>query len=614
MPEYLAPGVFVEETHFRGKNIEGVSTSITGFIGQCCYGPVNGIPAPVNSLNEYKNKFGGFEPLTLNGVVTENYLTYSVKSFFDNGGKRLYISRIYHPSHDTGDLIRDIDADRARGIELLKGVVRFKACFPGAIGNTFKLYIEGMRSGNLLRNQALIGLNHGDVVEVVPDASGPKNLSITESGQDALSYDHLYVARVHHNNPTQIELLDRNGHTLTNLDHLHSIQKITQTVVVDALGFHERYEALSCFSDSDRFIGNILKSHDYNYSVDSPGTENNTVFLEIDELPVAEIDKLTFTLDLFSELMSSPCNNQVFSHGKDGEVCIPEDYQGRGEGGEASGLKALVELDDISVVAAPGSSALPNLSHQQEIRKLLITHCEKLRYRFVILSAQQDADLSDVRKIRSEYDSSYAALYYPWLVVDSARQDEHTINIPPEGAIAGIYARTDIERGVHNAPANEVVRGIQKFSLDITRDMQEILNPEGINCLTDIAGRGYRVWGARTMSSDPEWKYVSVRRLLIFLEHSIQRGTEWAVFEPVGQSLFQTIRMSIGTFLVEVWRSGALMGATVDEAFFVRCDKTTMTQTDIDNGRLVCVIGIAPTKPAEFVVFRIGQWTADANA
>ena len=157
------------------------------------------------------------------------------------------------------------------------------------------------------------------------------------------------------------------------------------------------------------------------------------------------------------------------------------------------------------------------------------------------------------------------------------------------------------------------VRGVLRFSRNVNKGEQDVLNPEGINCLRFFEGRGYRVWGARTISSDPEWTYINVRRLFIYLEHSIDRATQWAVFEPNNEELWLKIRLTIEGFLYDVWRSGALLGARPEDAYFVRCDRTTMSQSDLDNGRLICLIGVAPTKPAEFVIFRIGQWTADAS-
>ena len=179
--------------------------------------------------------------------------------------------------------------------------------------------------------------------------------------------------------------------------------------------------------------------------------------------------------------------------------------------------------------------------------------------------------------------------------------------------MAGLYASTDISRGVYKAPANEVVQGITQFVKNVTYGQQGVLNPEGVNALRFFPERGNRVWGARTMSSDPEWKYVNVRRLFIYLEHSIDKSTQWVVFEPNNERLWASVRQTIEDFLLVTWRSGALMGTKPEEAYFVRCDRTTMTQNDLDNGRLICLIGVAPTYPAEFVIFRIGQWTADAQ-
>jgi uncharacterized protein len=236
-----------------------------------------------------------------------------------------------------------------------------------------------------------------------------------------------------------------------------------------------------------------------------------------------------------------------------------------------------------------------------------------------VVDPPRDSSISEVRRFRSQFDTKYAALYYPWLrITDPTRRPDPglpppVLDIPPSGAVAGIYARNDIERGVHKAPANEVILGITDFVTNVTYDRQSVLNPEGINALRFFEGRARRVWGARTMSSDPEWKYVNVRRLFIYLEASIDRSTQWAVFEPNNERLWSSIKQTIEDFLLQVWTTGALMGTKPEEAFFVRCDRSTMTQNDLDNGRLICLIGVAPTYPAEFVIFRIGQWTADAR-
>ncbi len=280
--------------------------------------------------------------------------------------------------------------------------------------------------------------------------------------------------------------------------------------------------------------------------------------------------------------------------------------------GDRTGLFALKNIDEISIVAIPGRTT-------QRVQEALINHCELLRYRFAVLDSQVSDDLAGVQEQRGLYDTKYAALYYPWLRIDDPFPDNPRIttqvSIPPSGHVLGIYARSDIERGVHKAPANETIRGISDLEVKFTKEEQDILNPRNINVLRNFRenNRGLRVWGARVLTSDPDWKYVNVRRLFIFIEKSIDRGTQWVVFEPNDEPLWQRVKRVITSFLTNVWRDGALMGRTPEEAFFVKCDRTTMTQNDIDNGRLIVQIGIAPVKPAEFVIFRIGQWVGGSS-
>ena len=206
---------------------------------------------------------------------------------------------------------------------------------------------------------------------------------------------------------------------------------------------------------------------------------------------------------------------------------------------------------------------------------------------------------------RSGIDTSYAAMYYPWITT------ANSVQLPPSGFVCGIYARTDTARGVWKAPANESVIGAMDLQAAIDTYGQERLSAQGINSIRSFTSRGILLWGARTTSQDPEWKYVNVRRYFIFLEHSIYEGTQWVVFEPNGEALWEAVRRTITDFLLKNWQSGALLGTKPEEAFFVKCDRTTMTQDDINNGRLIAVIGVAPLRPAEFVIIRIGLWTAN---
>ncbi len=284
----------------------------------------------------------------------------------------------------------------------------------------------------------------------------------------------------------------------------------------------------------------------------------------------------------------------------------PEDFIGADNGpGKRTGIASLEDIDEISICMAPGIWAPSVLS-------ALMIHCETLKDRFAIVDPPDGLDIEGIRSFREPIDTKYAALYYPWLKLrDPLSRQE--VRVAPSGHMAGIYARVDVERGVHKAPANEVVRGITGFAEDVTKREQDMLNPKNINAFRFFPGRGNRVWGARVLTSDSAWKYINVRRLFIFVEESIDEGTQWVVFEPNDEQLWVRVRQSVSNFLETVWRSGALMGTKADEAFFVRCDRSTMSQDDLDNGRLICLIGIAPVKPAEFVIFRIQQKTLNAT-
>lgn len=269
--------------------------------------------------------------------------------------------------------------------------------------------------------------------------------------------------------------------------------------------------------------------------------------------------------------------------------------------GQRTGLCALQDIPEISIVIAPG------VTDPAEVQEVL-THCETMANRVCILDMPQGMNkVTEMQAYRQNFSSSYAALYHPWIQVFDPVAGK-SVYMPPSGAMAGIYARSDNTRGVHKAPANEVIRNCTGLETLFGKPEQDMLNPVGINLLRNIQGLGIRVWGARTLSSDSSWKYINVRRLFIYIEETIRRNTAWAVFEPNDQLLWTKVRGSIVSFLGTLWRDGALFGATESEAYFVNIGKgSTMTDDDILNGRLICVIGVAPVRPAEFVIFRITQ-------
>ncbi len=297
-----------------------------------------------------------------------------------------------------------------------------------------------------------------------------------------------------------------------------------------------------------------------------------------------------------------------------------------GTGKKRAGLDILESVDEIAIVAAPGYA--DPVSYDA-----VIAHCENMSDRVGILDAPLDVpDVAALTKVGAakatkakagegdapaadglrprQSDGGYAAFYYPWIVVRDPLGDD-LVNVPPSGHLAGIWARSDASRGVHKAPANEPIRGALNLTYNLTRAEQGELNQNGVNCIRFFASEGIRVWGARTIASgSSEWRYLNVRRLFNMIEESIANSTRWIVFEPNDQPLWKAIRRDVSAFLTLLWRDGALMGSSPEEAFFVKCDAETNTAESVDAGMVVTLIGIAPVKPAEFIVFRISQYAS----
>lgn len=623
MPEYLTPGVYVEETSFRSKTIEGVSTSTCGMAGLTRYGPVAHTltftsaggedevrPVPVappllTSFADFERAFGGVEELESG----PGYLALSARAFFANGGRRLYVARVFPWFRSGGEVdigrMDECFASRAVGTST-PPVAQWRARWPGRAGRGIKVDADFQRGKNVLVRTGdpavprLTGVRVGSLVELTP------------LGGEAPADTVLPVAanlRVVVRDPADGEL-KLQGTNALELPADQSAFPIRLSVTA-TLGSRriDVYNDLAVDKRSARYVCRVLDQVD-------PADEFSLVWLRItgDPTPAQLLEALLL-----------PASSGFLTGGSDGDTELrPDDFKGQeadpaNASTAATGLEALAGIEDIAVVAMPDTVRWEDLGQSKVAVDHLIGHCERLRYRIAVVDPPKESSLSQVREFRALFDTKYGALYYPWVkILDPNTVPEPgtpaaTLTLPPSGFVAGIYARSDFERGVYKAPANEVVRGITEFEHKVNYDQQTVLNPEGINALRFFEGRSNRVWGARTMTSDPEWKYVNVRRLFIYLEHSIEKATQWAVFEPNNQRLWASVRQSIEDFLLVVWRDGALMGTRPEEAYFVRCDRTTMSQNDLDNGRLICLIGVAPTYPAEFVIFRIGQWTADAQ-
>ncbi len=656
MPEYLAPGVYVEEVSFRAKSIEGVSTTTTGFIGPSRFGPVELEPDVITSLGEFERIYGDQRKLEFDGGQTmHNYLWHGARAFFEEGGKRLYISRVFRPASGTyppadfnavalaGGIYPD--GHGRRNVPSAGGAanaLRIRARFPGAAGNfrvrfTLRLGQNVLGVGTEPGTPTVGSLRHRDVVwisDVTSPISSPLASGaffIADSYFDTVSNTRTWRFLDRSLNP--VSALKLNALT-PDIDPTKSDQVRLLTVAVTVMsatgdGLPSVWDGLA-----------LDPGHEQDgapNSLTAKFNETPTSLALARTLPIviapgsnvkSGLDVLQSLLDAKTTLkgdLGDPTSTDeertvdvMLEGGNDGKRPSAGDYEGKADDTTSvkTGLKSFEDIEDISIVAAPGSTYGYEDGYRADatqIVNLLISHATRMRYRIAVIDSGDGQSVADVRAMRAKIDSSYAALYYPWVrILDPVTRTE--INLPPSGFVAGIYARNDVNRAVYKAPANEVVNLAIGFETLLNKSQQDVLNPEGINCFRYFEGRGFRLWGARTASSDPEWKYVNLRRYFAYLERSIDKGTQWAVFEPNGSQLWANVRRTIEDFMFNEWQMGALLGDKPDKAFFVRCDRSTMTQNDLDNGRLVCLIGVAPLRPAEFVIFRIGQWTADRRA
>ena len=639
MPEYLAPGVYVEEVSYRSKSIEGVSTTTTGFIGPTRYGPIDLEPDVITSLGEFERTYGDGEKLNYDGAEVRNFVWHAARAFFTEGGKRLYVSRVFQG--DKAAAAPDGCASRKLGR------ITFSARYPGAAGN-FRIRLA-VKSGRNILGQALekdpndpavthpvktLGaLKDRDVVwvrnETTPASSPPTagDVYLAERDPDAFPYPWRFTgaAGTPISSPSHRSALDDLFPEPTP-GPADAILVVTLTLaLLDKDGLE-----LATWTDLPIDPGHRTAGvPDSIFALFGPDSDHSRGLPIVVRLPEnVTLNGLDVLNDLFGDKaaeLNDPARiaagvaHEEFKleNGNDGTRPRADLYEGKDDPDKPrkTGLKQFEAIDDISIVAAPGSTWNYYGDYQNDantIIALLLAHAANMRYRIAVLDSAQGQTIADVRKMRAKIDSKHGALYFPWVkVLDPITRQ--VITLPPSGFVAGIYARNDVNRAVFKAPANEVVNLALGFETLLSKPQQDVLNPDGINCFRFFEGRGMLLWGARTISSDPEWKYVSLRRYFAYLEHSIDRGTQWAVFEPNGERLWANVRRTIEDFLLNEWQMGALLGDKPDKAFFVRCDRTTMSQNDLDNGRLVCRIGVAVVKPAEFVIFRIGQWTADAK-
>lgn len=559
MPEYLTPGVYFEFQDAAPPVIRRIRTDIAGFVGLAERGSLNRA-VQIDSWRQFQAKFGNF--------VSYSYLAYAVKGFFENGGRTCFIVRIAGSTAAKASLV--------------------------------------LKSGN---NQ--------NVLKITADNEGiwGNKIAITL---------------------TQVQ---------------PSKLSFSLTVIRDRRE-REVFANLSLDPDHKRYFVRLINQGD------DRTARSQWVQVE-DLLPSATI----LTPNLLPDAIKSGLKNQIgfLVGGQDGVKSLTlNDFIGTLDplADDRQGLSVLDRVDAVGIICLPDihicpvlipdappvedpsldpclpktgelSAAIPKISPTLEqppsfsqeqiftIQRALIEHCERHQDRVAILDAvlrsgsEQSLTIAEILKWRSRFDSErgFAALYYPWVrVVDPLKLRGNPVRtIPPCGHIAGLYARSDFTVGVHKAPANGELFWAEDVTVVINDDQQAILNPDGINCIRAFPGRGIRVYGARTISSNPDWRYINVRRLMSMIEEAVDESTQWAVFEPHDFNLRRSLILSVSGFLETIWRQGALVGGSPEEAYYIKCDDTNNPPEIVDQGKIITDIGVAPTHPAEFIVFRVGR-------
>lgn len=561
MAEYLSPGVYVEEYDSSPRSIEGVGTSTAGFVGLAEKGPSIGAPTLVTSFKNFTKQFGGFLSEFTHGEY--RYLANSVEQFFINGGTRCFVSRV-------------VPAD-AKAAKKTAGILTAEAANEGKWGNRIQISFNTVakkkmqlvsEAGEGYIAKTTEGFREGDLVVVNGEYNKIKSIF-----DNAIVFEQPFTGKV--------------------VDDALIPKTVVYLVTVDVnIRYNddaENYSELSFNIAAPNYIGTKLSNSEIVKVTVAPMTEiGNPVEAILGEGQTSGM----ITLDGGSDGTMSKVNAATF---------IGED----GGPGKRTGIQSFVENELVSMIAVPGVT-IP------EVVIALIGHCENLKNRVAVLDMPKDLyKTNDLIEYRNMIDSSYAAIYHPWIQVFDRASGKPDF-VPPSGAVLGVYSRTDITRGVHKAPANETIF-CTGLKTNYTKAEQDILNPEGINLIRSFPGQGIRIWGAKTASSNSAFKYINVRRLFIYVEESIKANTNWVVFEPNDATLWQRVSMTISSFLDSMWRNGMLAGSSASEAYFVEIGPSTMSRDDIMNGRLICNIGIAPSRPAEFVIFRVTQHTAEAG-
>lgn len=509
MPEYLSPGVYIEEVSRGPRPIEGVGTAMAAFVGFAPAGPTN-TPVLITNWSQYVDTFGSLdEGGKRNPHIPGTFLSHAVYGYFLNGGGRCYVTRVQVTNgKEEKPAVAQLPSKASKAVPSLTFTPK------GTPSSDIQVEVQPPSGEAPPDGSFTVKVRMGDVEETF------ENVNLGKRGRAV------------------VETVNT-GSKLVTVAEAQSTGSVADRAPEPGNYLIKATPVSAPMVQSTHFIGDV---------VDRSGLEG---------LEIAEDVTMVCAPDLMSAYLSGAIDR--------------------------NGVKA--------------------------VQLAMIAHCERMADRMAILDPIPDLNPQEVKKwreVESNFDSMFAALYYPWVKVNGP--DGKPLAVPPCGHIAGIYARNDTERGVHKAPANEIVRGALEPAAQITKGEQDTLNPTGVNCIRSFTGRGVRVWGARTLSSDPAWRYINVRRLFNYVEKSIERSTQWVVFEPNDPNLWAKVKRDVGAFLLLAWRDGMLFGTTPNEAFYVKCDAELNPPEVRDVGQLIIEVGLAPVKPAEFVVFRFSQF------
>jgi hypothetical protein len=560
----------------RTKPLTVSDVRIAGFVGLASKGPLDE-PVLIGGWSEFVDVYG---------TSNEGFLGKAVEGFFMNGGKCCYVVRIAHraKANETPKPEHAACAERVMKDGWDKPTLKIRALNEGRWGNNIWVRCQQTTAAKTLltldlevgsgeaRINSVKGFERGSLVRVY-DRENSDYIIVTEVDGNTIRWASStpIVRKYRAAGPTFLEVLEFE-------------------VFASLRDRREVFRGLQISPLSRRYAQRVIN----------------------EESQLIRIDDMKSPAPLPKNL-PVPAPAAKLAGGRDGiQVLTANDFIGHDHGpGDRAGLMSLQGVEQVALLAVPDAM----LSYQrlsgpeadqlvQRIHDAMVNMCENLKDRFAILDLPSTKDIEEVRKWRRRYDTSYAALYYPWIALEGSHLGA---KMPPSGHVAGVFARCDTTFGVFKAPGNEAVTGANGLSIALNEEHLGMLNSDGVNALRSLPGRGIRIWGARTLSDDPDWRYINVRRLFIMLRRSLEEGTQWTVFEPNDKGTWERLTRDVTQFLTKLWEGGYFAGAAPEQSFFVSCNEATNPPEVRDQGRMVMEVGVAPAIPTEYIIFDVVQ-------